>query len=306
LDDKPRLPTELLILISSFIQQKSDLVTLCRVSRNFRSIVTPLLYRVVAVDTRPKAAKAALRHPLYRTLRDPGISCLVTNLDFNLRADIVCDKLREAGMPDYLRRCGCSRYNDALRKAVVLLKNLESLTIHCTLCRDSHDHDYLFDLNLPLLRQFRFRCYSKSSQRTKKSILLLPFMDQITSLSLECSEDRIFPDKGDLLQALVERSDVAPNLRTLNVGGRRLPDHLLSHRPIERLCLNGFLHGVLGQYMNGIHTRISQSPGRLSHLFSIDILQWLPAALRQNPEPYRHLRYVGTVTIFHVSMNYVL
>jgi hypothetical protein len=130
-------------------------------------------------------------------------------------------------------------------------------------------------------------------------------MDRITPLSLECGEDRIYPNKDGSYQGPAEGGDVVPNLRTPDVGGRHLADCLLSHRPIEWLPLNGFHHGLSRHYMNGLHTSIIQSPGSLSHLLSIDILQWLPAAIKQNPEPYRHLRYVGTITLF-VSMNHTL
>lgn len=286
------------------IRQKRDLVTLCQVSRQFRSICTPFLYRFVVVDS--KLAKFAARLRLYRTLQDPNISHAVTHLEVNLKGEIVCEKRNKSSvLPSSLKRCSCRGYDEALGKAVVLLKNLESLTIYCTLCRGSHTHEYLFRLEAVLLRQFRFRCYG-SSWQLKNSILLLPFMPQVTALALECDENRIYAHQGSSHHTLVARPDVAPNLHTMSLDGHRLSVHLLANRPIERLCLDSSTRPVLGRHIGALHTTISQSPGKLSHLFAIDILDWLPGTVKQDPEPYRHLRYIGTITIvYDVSSTYL-
>jgi hypothetical protein len=302
-----------LILISFFVRQRRDLVTLCRVSKQFRSIYTPLLYRFVAVDTSTKPAKFSAQLHLYKTLQDHTISHLITHLEVNLNGGIVCEKLNKSSiLPSSLKRCSCRAYDEALGRAVVFLKNLESLTIYCTLCSGSHTHEYLFGLEAALLRQFRFHCYG-SSREAKTSILLLPFMPQVTALALECDENRLYPNQGDSHQTLVARPDVAPNLHTIRIGEGELSDHLLANRPIERLCFGSSVgsfrrHRGVEHYMRTLHDNISQSPGKLSHIFAINILNWLSRAVKQDPDPYRHLRYIGTIMMphTHVSSIYLL
>jgi hypothetical protein len=83
--------------------------------------------------------------------------------------------------------------------------------------------------------------------------------------------------------------EILPNLRMLSYDETDFCFDLLAARPIERLC-------VPGKGIWRLHAGILASPGRLSHLFVTQILALLRFALSTTPEPYLHLRHIGTVT----------
>jgi hypothetical protein len=84
-----RLPTELLILVASHVQARADLLNLHGVSRKFRRICMPLLYRVINLHIgRSPSFEAMLC--LYNTLQDPHVSYHVTELRLELKTDSKC------------------------------------------------------------------------------------------------------------------------------------------------------------------------------------------------------------------------
>ncbi|KAG9021343.1 hypothetical protein FS842_006654, partial [Serendipita sp. 407] len=81
-NSQARLPMELLMQIISYIEGPRHLQSLLLVSKIFRSIVEPVLYRVIKIDSfhlTPSKLRA-----LYRTLEIPRIAELVTVLKVDL------------------------------------------------------------------------------------------------------------------------------------------------------------------------------------------------------------------------------
>lgn len=113
-------------------------------------------------------------------------------------------------------------------------------------------------------------------------------MSSITALALECDYDTLSgeTDGHDQIQGTEE---VLPGLRIMSYTGGSFCANLLAHRPIERPC-------VLGQAPRRLHGLISRSPGNLSHLFMFNFVEFLRSASTMDLAPYRHLRYVGTIT----------
>lgn len=151
-----RLPTELFILIASQVQAREDLLNLYRVSKEFRRICIPLLYRVVDAHTScGPSFEAKLR--LYGTLQDPRVSYLVMELRLELRRDSKCmehSKKSLSGKRDSRRHCACDHYDQALGRALRCLRNLRVLVMICRLCRGLHTHDYLLQVECQSSRNY--------------------------------------------------------------------------------------------------------------------------------------------------------
>ena len=113
-------------------------------------------------------------------------------------------------------------------------------------------------------------------------------MSSITALTLECDYDTLSGESigYDQIQGVGE---VLPGLRIMSYIASSFCADLLAHRPIERLC-------VLGPATMPLHKHISRSPGRLSHLFMFNIIEFLQSTLIMDPTPYLYLRYIGTIT----------
>ncbi|KIM20611.1 hypothetical protein M408DRAFT_12930 [Serendipita vermifera MAFF 305830] len=112
-------------------------------------------------------------------------------------------------------------------------------------------------------------------------------------LNVECYEGGSHQRRDDTLS--IEDPIIAAPLHTLCLDGTDFTKKLLCARPIQRLCLDSFTRRIRAKRTQTLHFDITQSPGELTYLFLIDLLQWLPMAIEQDPEPYRNLRFVGTV-----------
>ena len=292
-----RLPNELLILIASYTHRKRDLASLCLVSRIFRNIATPILYRVVEIiEPKDSTGTDVARHfSLYRTLRDRRFSQFVIEIYCRLEGQKICAKHvhpTTKGRPS--RCCSCNDYDLALGGTLLCLSNLQVLDLQCRLCRWSHFHPYLYDLQLPKLKELRFTCRGSSRVNRPfeepKSLFSTPYMRGVIALALDC-------DYSWLDGAATEHEpfrldvDTLSNLRTLDHNGHTSCNRLLMARPIERMCVEQ----ASWQKTPLLHDGIRLSPGKLSHLFMADILPWLPGAMRSDLEPYRHLRYIGRI-----------
>lgn len=289
LESESAFPTELFIHIISFVEQKRDLVTLCRVSKTFRDICMPLLYRHLHIKTGKRHLET--HSGIYKALQSPSITHVVVVLSVELDKNLLCRTKKPDidGLPS-LHPCTCTRYDSSLGDIILSLQNLRNLTIRCTLCSQSHGHEYLFKLNSPALRKFAFHCYGSAGfgkDTDGRSVLLAPFMSQLIALSLACEQAGRDSRWNEALQLLQEANGLA-HLDTLVHNGSPLFDFLLSHCRVRRLSLSG---GGTEEAM----ATIRRSPGGLTHLFSPSMIYWLPPAIKHGIGPYIHLKFIGTL-----------
>jgi len=285
-------PTELFIHIATFVEERRDLCTLCLVSKTFRDICVPLLYRRVHIGGW-RQYRAETYFGIYQALQRPSIACVVVvlhiKLDYRLceiQDPIQIPKGHKSPRP---RRCTCMSHDSLLGDAIPSLQNLQILTILCTLCSQSHGHEYLFKLDLPALRQFTLHCYESAGfgkDTDSRSVLQAPFMSRITVLSLECEQTKRRSRWNSLDEQLLRETNTLSHLDTIVHNGSPFFDCLLSHRRIRRLC---FPDREIGPYA------IRKSPNRLTHLFSSVLIFWLLRDMKLGIEPYIHLRVIGTV-----------
>jgi len=299
LDGEPAFPTELFIHIVSFIEYQRDLVTLCLVSKTFRDICMPLLYKHITIKLGQNHLET--HSGIYKTLQRPSITCMVVFLSISLNKGPLCGRLNPSWSLLQRNRCTCTSHDSFLGEVILSLQSLQSLIITCTLCCYSHGHEYLFKLSSPALRLFMFYCYGSTAfGGDGRSVLLVPFMSQITTLSLQCEQTRL----GNLLwngvlaeQLLQEANGLLSHLDTLILhSGWPLFDLLLSRCRIRRLYFTKRLFAVPV-------TAIRRSPGRLTHLFFPNLLYWLPRDMKLGIEPYIHLRFIGIVEVNYLNVG---
>jgi len=268
LESESAFPTELFIHIISFVEQKRDLVTLCRVSKTFRDICMPLLYRHLHIKTGKRHLET--HSGIYKALQSPSITHVVVVLSVELDKNLLCRTKK----PD-----------------IDGLPSLHPCT--CTLCSQSHGHEYLFKLNSPALRKFAFHCYGSAGfgkDTDGRSVLLAPFMSQLIALSLACEQAGRDSRWNEALlnEQLLQEANGLAHLDTLVHNGSPLFDFLLSHCRVRRLSLSG---GGTEEAM----ATIRRSPGGLTHLFSPSMIYWLPPAIKHGIGPYIHLKFIGTL-----------
>jgi F-box-like len=289
------LPVELLILIASYIRWRGDFLSLCKVSKRFRTVYTPFIYRIVNLYPDVTRDNLAIHLSLYLNLQNFHLSEFVTEFRVTLVDDHICAAcVTSTGVWfTSVRKCSCEGYNRALGKALISMKNLRTLAIHCRLCLLKHSHDYLHHLETRTLTEFQFQCLrsvvSLKSTPPTSSILLAPCMRSVTGLALECDYNGLSGKTGGY-DRINKKGEVLANLRILSHDGGGFCADLLVTRPIERLC-------VPGRRLAPLHDSISHSPGRLSHLFMINLVEFLRPVLAIDVAPYRHLTFVGTITL---------
>lgn len=242
---------------------------------------------------------------LYRTLqRQPSIAYLVTHFSVSMSADQICGKRWYSAKLTSRSICACTTYDQALGEALRSLTNLQALAIRCDLCASTtHGHAYLFQLDAPQLRNFTFRCHGTPIPIGKDAfsydqtlVLQVPFMPNVTALWLECDLSRICDEWLDSYDYMIEQENLLPNLKIMSHDGLQFSRDLLATRPIQRLCIDEFNKNLYDPSF--LHDLIKRSPGVLTHLLTIDIPQWLLNAKEQDLNPYRNLKFIGTIIIF--------
>jgi len=186
----------------------------------------------------------------------------------------------------------CQSHDASLGEVVLSLPNLQSLAMTCILCDKSHGQEYLFKLNSPALREFTFYCYGSAafgSDTDDRSVLLATFMSQLTVLSLDCEKTRGNSRWESLNEQLLRTMNTLSRLETLVHHFSPFFDSVLSHRRIRWLY---FISSGIAAPVAAIR----KSPGRLTHLFSPSLIDWLPQDRKFGVEPYIHLRFIGTIT----------
>ncbi|KAG8807978.1 hypothetical protein FRB91_003472 [Serendipita sp. 411] len=163
---------ELLMQIISYIEDLRHLQDLLIVSKIFRSIVEPVLYRVIKIggvrglDLPPSKLGA-----LYRTLEIPRIAGLVTVLKVDLNKWQHCFQCSRQLSRGVIARsvslyvaisaaCSCDTLDREFGRVVVNLKNLQALSFSCYLThrKGDHQHSWFATLQERELKELEIWC----------------------------------------------------------------------------------------------------------------------------------------------------
>lgn len=146
-DGKPRLPTELLLHIASYIDDTRHLARLCVASRTFHAIFLPTLYKTVFIDTRGLPPNTKIRRQLaYFCL--PHLAPLITTLNVTLSRGTLCIRRSRTSIWGKPAECTCDTYEGDLVKTLEWLSNLRALHVVCRLCVNREPGQYLHDHSL--------------------------------------------------------------------------------------------------------------------------------------------------------------
>ncbi|KAG8817141.1 hypothetical protein FRC19_011536 [Serendipita sp. 401] len=276
-----QLPTELWIEIGSHLRRRlKDLMHLALVSKAFRSIYQPEIYRVIQINTgEPPAVRMDLADrnkllALHRSLSAPWLGNQVTVFRFFA---ISSWNLSRDGC-GHLDICSCqSSWEKDLGDAIVHLPNLQKLTFYC---RKSHSDDpcnihlWLADLQTQNLRQLEFGCHTRWSS-VHFSWLYAPCMRKLTALKLAVKN-------------------------TLDYHDAHAVNWVASNRPIKRLIYGLYetLWSLRGSELTD--ALIGYGNSEMQLLYAKNIHVWLS---KQNISPYRNLTSVGSIHLEEVGLS---
>jgi len=277
----PTLPTELLLLIASFVENRNDLFALCSTSTILRVITLPLFFRTVDLFQWQAADRKQRR---IESLRNSDVALVVTSLRVLLQLLDSCH-MREADCAT------CTTVDNAMGDALLAMANLESFHLSCSLCGGGSEprHAYIKKLVAPRLRAFNLECgcCRDFSAIVNKRVLSLTSLATVRSFSCWVPDH---PTRDDVL----DDPNVLPLLRNLQHQGSWSDNLLLSTRPIERL----FLYRT--ERTSEVIAAVNLSPGKLTHLitnfFETRIFQQISTLV------CNHLQHIGTFSQNEVSL----
>jgi hypothetical protein len=276
------LPTEIWLLITSFVENKKDLFTLCGTSKRLRLITLPLVFGTVKLGH----DMARMYHQMtrrYTSLQNPQLAVVVT--EFRVR---IWEPRCKRGTP-----CtACDTLDVIIGNALLAMVNLEALDIACQLCLvppefHTQRHSYMPQLPTRRLRTFNFHCRhcSGESLGLRESIISSPCLATVHSFSYGPDVRHSATDPGSL--ALID-SGTMQTLRDMQFYGTAVDGQILATRPIERLVIQTWLPTAPGK-KERLDTALLQSPGKLTHLIGWN---WV---LSTEPT-FKYLRHIGTIT----------
>lgn len=174
-----RLPTELLLLILSLVEDVETLLTLYRTSGTLRFLSLPF-FKSMDLDSDLTHRSPFQWVTLYKSLRASPISGIITKFHAKIWKS-------HSGCWHRVPCTACDTLDDIVGELLLSMVNLESLYINCSLCREKANdrHQYLDNLVAPKLQAFAFDCSHcfKNARGWQYKILALPWLSTIQSLS---------------------------------------------------------------------------------------------------------------------------
>ncbi|KAG8758522.1 hypothetical protein FRC14_008015 [Serendipita sp. 396] len=294
-----RLPVELWFQVVSYIGDSKDLRRLLFVSREFRAVIEPQLYRVIEVDTPDDDTSYKLKTlqilALFRSIKTPWLAAYVVVLRIGLdrikhcrQSCRICNEgtSLKAVHPSLMEDCRCEALDRKLGNILDKLPNLRTLSFWCRFRHPERGlkHTWITKLRLQALHELEFSCPTQHWQEKEyKRLLLSPCMSNIEALHL---------DVGDYSEALrslfIETPDAPlPNINTIIFNNSSVLNQVISRRPIKKLvCLSTPAASDL--------TRAGrESLLRLQLLYVQDARRWLTTV--EDRSPYSNLVYLGSV-----------
>jgi hypothetical protein len=115
-------------------------------------------------------------------------------------------------------------------------------------------------------------------------------MNSLTALGLEWSISNGVEVPASFTD-LFANSRFLPALSALYHDGSPFSDTIISKRPITRLSY----HPLSPDHVRNLHDLLKRGGTNITHLYVDNILVWLPGSIKENPELYCHLKYVGAL-----------
>jgi hypothetical protein len=290
-----RLPPELIAMVIDNVSDGRDLASVCRASKTLKAIAEPLLYGKIEVNSNFRyipgvSMDGSQLFALHKSLLDSDRSSLVTDFRLYLKDWQFYCKSRMI-RPGIRAGCHCDEYDDIFRNILSSLHSLRVLHFYCGLCRNpgNNRHGYLPRLDLPYLVVFQFVCHCSFTFSSPQILRIAPYMATVTTLSLDWSSYWSIHEKH-----IVMEEGVLPNITAMIHNGTVSADSIVVARPISRICRMKYDKDLSG-YPHSLHHAVEASPGRLTHLYSSDLLEGLAEFLLESPQPYRHLTSIGTL-----------
>jgi len=232
--EQQQLPYELWLHIFSYVEDRNDIVNLCRCSGTLREIAEVYLYRNLNINFSAVNGGARRALMLLEAIRNPRFSSVTTEIRVNFQS---CrqriDTARGETSP---KKCKCGAIDDMFGVALQSMRVLEVLSIECHFCMNlsTGRHHYLTNLATKNLRQLRYECHcSMGNSFDPAALLSAPWMRSVTALNWPPSLWTSIPPIT--LRGLMKTDGFLPNIDTLNYAGPGLYDELLTKRTIRRL-----------------------------------------------------------------------
>ncbi|KAG8867725.1 hypothetical protein FRC20_005060 [Serendipita sp. 405] len=296
---QPRLPVEIFILIISQIHSSKDLSRLIAVSRLFRAITEPEIYRDMrintpSIDPRRIAVSTNKRlNAMFRSLRDPHLGSHIIvfriRLDHHWHCPVVA-----VPRADTLPGWCCVELDVELGGVVTNLPNLQTLSFYCQLKHTSYIpmHTWLTNVKSAHFCELEMDCGYHKWQIADLHLLRAPCFSTLQALNLDTGPPDHRPSEEFLL-LLEEKNQFLPAIDTLAYNDVALGTWIVSNRPIKKIVgINNEGPTSLPDHLT--KTLIKNGRKKLDLLYGWDIQYWLP---EQNPTPYLNLTSLGSITV---------
>jgi hypothetical protein len=291
------LPIELVILIITHVRERSDYLSLCNTSKTLRTIVEPLLYRIVDVTfispSGPDSLDISRFTGLCSTLsRNTHISSFVTELRINLVNWRICRKFigGDSECEPLLKPCTCDEVDAQVGDAVTSLLSLERLYVYCFLCENkSGRHRHLSFTGLSVkLTAFYLRCNCEDGcEPALAQLISAKSINSASALSIQWRRSFVNRTLGDSVLGRLAEPEYLSNLKTFVHDDSIFADMLVIRRRITRLGFK-YTPTLSLQMIDKSHT---------THLLIPDGLAYLKKQLRRWPDAFLNLRCIGTLYI---------
>ncbi|PVG01403.1 hypothetical protein CPB86DRAFT_102309 [Serendipita vermifera] len=258
-------------------------------NRLTQEISTPILYL-----HHFGASEWAKEPDLYILIEHPRFEYMVNTFTIRL-SSIKCNS--QGGVDSSSSSpCSCLALDNTLGTALISLRSLKVLDILCDLhgVHRSDQHQYLIHLKTRVLQEVRLTChYCIITEKEMIKILGSPCMESVISLDWDLSN--IDSDDGNDFESFLKDTNTLSNLQELYHNGSTFDDLLLWYRPIRRLRASS--HNTLGALLKGGDLQRENMP--LTHLnFPRILMTSLIDVIKQDPNPLRNLRHIGTFCYF--------
>ncbi|KAG8835308.1 hypothetical protein FRC17_004090 [Serendipita sp. 399] len=314
----PLLPVELWITIFSYLRSQRDLYHLLWVSKLFKAIIEPRLYRTIAINL-PRyfawdTACTTNDYALYRTLKTTSVGSLIVVLRVGLDRHLGCPlcnyvsgRKSRSTYQTNVEQCRCVAMDEELGKALVGLPKLQLLSFGCSLTHPIYQeaslHSWLANLTTETLYELEIGCSTYKWTLDDYKFLSAPCMKNLKALKLDSTNRRIPNGSKQFALVLKKTDSISQDMNTLSYFNSATHDWILSHRQIKNLVCVPEEHWVYStvEHMSGLAAAVAKSKTiRLEMLYIPEPEKWIPT---QNRSPYRNLTSLGSINLDKWALN---
>lgn len=284
------LPVELWTQIVSAVYSRRDQLSLCRTSRTLQSLSEPYIYRSIGLSRLGNEPfPMEMCRTLAQAMQNPRLAGLVTS--FYIHFDF-CKNKKSIYRDRIHMTCTCNRMDDIVGRIVVPLSKLETLSIHCHLCKSDMRHSYLQWLTTRTLKKMHLDCHCYTAACSVPfQIFSSPGIQTVTSLTWMESLTWIELNRepfSDLQLTFIESHSYLPKVTKLSTS------YLIAFTPLLR---RGAISSLsCDRSDSGLVDILTNCPPDISRLH-IGRLDFVISDIIRNPAPYRNLRSMSGITI---------